>query len=184
MTLKELSEKARHESESTVETCTASDGSPESLDSESSIEFSDHSLSDKIVRASKKDFCFKTLSENDAKFLKSTLSTLAEKYYPKMFPSNCTNAASALEGFYGYVKSCRFDSDCSYLNNNFYPVSLAGDYAISRAHDCSLVKPLLVANSFLAVSNQRDLIEKWEIAQEMCIEEPRYPHCSPVDFTR
>lgn len=169
-----LRDRIKHISNNTVEDCKPNDNSS----FEYSVSYIEYSSNINLIKTSEKSICTSKISSDDARDLLSTLTSLNDKYYPNRFPSTCVNAIYSLENTYRYIRSCRTDDDCTYLNDDFSPIASKDVYTINAPDECSLLPTLPVGNYFIALANQRDLIEKWEITQELCMNERPSYTCS------
>jgi hypothetical protein len=106
-------------------------------------------------------FCDNERSLHDA------LYRLATRYSPAEFPNPCIDAGMALDTLYESMRRCDQDSDCVYVGDDFLPLREdSGDEVVTD--DCTYLRPMLVGNSFLAVTNQLELLMKRDIARKVC----------------
>lgn len=129
-----------------------------------------------LIELSDSKLCFnKFTSENARRFL-NNIHDLLSKYHPERFPNDCTQATRALKNLYSEVSDCIRDDECSYLNENYYPIPFERvDFITSD--ECSFVKPLQVANYFSAVSNQLNLLTLRDAVREACGKEDYKRSC-------
>jgi hypothetical protein len=128
------------------------------------------------IKKSKTDICFNSINASEAKSLSDAVEGLLKKYYPTPFPDDCINASQSLEKLYKSMKTCEKNSDCTYIDDNFLPLDTSSiDEFI--ADDCSFIKPIVVANSFSAVTNQLHLLTSRELAVEVCGKEKKRASC-------
>jgi len=103
----------------------------------------------------------------NAQDLENWIKGMAQKYSPPLFPNPCVDAASALDQKYSGIRSCQSDIDCAYVDENLLPIETSIATRVV-SDDCSYIQPLVVANRFLAVTNQRDLLLERELARKVC----------------
>jgi hypothetical protein len=122
-----------------------------------------------ILRRSNHNLCFSFDSEakEAALAVHDELSKLVEKYYPNEFPNRCLDVASVLDQVYESYRACKTSRDCVYVDENYLPVRPESSESITT-DDCTYLKPLVVANSYSIVTDQRRLILEREAAREVC----------------
>lgn len=121
-----------------------------------------------IIQAMDSKFCYNESLIDKAKPLYSHLKELATQHYPLPFPQDsCTDALIILEKLYQRVRECKVDPDCIYVEKAFESVPRDAATFIT-ANDCSMVKPLIVANENLTAANQIELFEHQKNALTAC----------------
>lgn len=104
---------------------------------------------------------------------------LIDRYYPDKFPNPCVDATAQLEKLYDDAVVCDRDEDCGFIGSDYLPMSPWGENNASIVvDDCSYIQPLSVANSFKAVSLQRELLTAREHARSICGENFSKPSCA------
>jgi hypothetical protein len=147
------------------ETCVQNEGS----NNTEVIEFRYKNFIKAKIRSSKSEFCFRSITQSIAEDLAGSVHSILTKYYPDKFPNDCINASHSFENFCKTLTKCERDSDCSYLGEDFLPISTDHlDEVITD--DCTYIKPLIVSNAFHAVSHQLQLLEMRDLAQQVCKE--------------
>jgi hypothetical protein len=121
-------------------------------------------------------------SLEDAKAVHGLLKTLAQKYYALPFPEGCSDGAALLQNRYPTLQMCERDSDCSYFDAAFNPLSADSlEYVITD--DCSLITPLAVGNLQRVTEVQAALIEALNEIRTACGERYQRAGCTqPTGF--
>lgn len=97
-----------------------------------------------------------------------TVKDILSHYYPSSFPNSCLDANSELESDYARATHCESDSDCSYLDEEYFPMLNDDAGRAVLLDDCTYIEPLVVANTFKSVELQRELILKRQAVRQVC----------------
>jgi hypothetical protein len=116
--------------------------------------------------------------------IREQMKKFISQYYPETFPNPCIDASSDLSQLYDVTSACDSNADCVFLDSEFLPLNPLEENLQSIAvDDCTYIRPLVVANSFKAVSLQRELLNARAHAREVCGDHIFKPSCSDVQYT-
>ncbi len=135
-------------------------------ETDDSISLSSHGRDKTVVRAAQSEICALATTE-DAALLQKTMKDLAARYYPTPFPSECINASIAMKDLYRDLRHCTTSSDCAYVDNAFQPIGHA-EVQFVVTDDCTMMKPLVVANGSAAAASQLKLSMARENVRQVC----------------
>ena len=128
----------------------------------------DHNGNEKVfIRQGSENFCYNSISLDAAATIYKTLKDLVKKYYPIPFPDACIESVYGMQEIIRPIRSCSSDSDCVYVDNTFGAVS-NNELQFITTDDCSLIRPIIVANAILLESKQLDIIAARNTAREVC----------------
>lgn len=90
------------------------------------------------------------------------------KYYPSVFPNPCVDSTQAFQKDFEPLLTCKTDSDCAYLDPDFIPLSQNTSDPTLVLDNCSYFSPIVVANAFEVVVNQKDLLLRRDLVLRVC----------------
>ena len=136
---------------------------------------------DVLVKTEGTELNFQTPSSKDAKLLLATMRQLAATYYSLPFPEStaCTNAASALQTLFASMQTCKEDKDCAFVDSTFETLDPASSEFLTT-DNCTVIKPLVVANASMVKSNQSKLMEGQNQVAEVCGTSLKRPNCTSI----
>jgi len=130
-----------------------------------------------LLKTKGTDLYYANASADDAKAIHNVVRKLALKYYALPFPDTCIDGATTLQTLYTSLQSCTADADCTYLDGSFNVIpSNSADWIITD--DCSMLRPLTVANSTMVASNQDKLIESLNELRTSCGDKFQRQECT------
>ena len=88
--------------------------------------------------------------------LHQALLQLVRDHYPTPFPDTCFDEAKKVIDLQAKVSGCQVDSDCSWIDNAYEPIS-NGTFAFGYLDNCSWVRPLSAGNTALVAAYQDQL---------------------------
>ena len=165
---------ARQSSETVSETCVGN----ETVQGNSTVTFTSAS-EQTLIRVAGLDFCYRAKSVATAAALYKEITLLADKYYARPFGNDCGRAVIDASKEYASVQGCSTDADCGYVGSSFEPIS-TGSIQWVTLTNCSILKPLAVANISLLLKNQDKVVSGLENAQKVCGQEFTNWSCTHV----
>lgn len=126
-----------------------------------------HGRKHEIMHKSGADLCSADLDAQTAETLHNEIVELSGRYYPTPFPDECQDAAAAVEALYAPLVKCTADADCTYLTQNYAPISTETIDTV-YVDDCSRVAPLPAANHAAVTANLQKLQAALASAQQAC----------------
>lgn len=137
-----------------------------------------------LARQDEKEFCFRSVSKEEAQALHKAIAVLSQQYYPVPFPDACTDAVAALEALYAPLRTCSTDADCAYVDHASFTVlgTVLGDgpNAAVVTDSCTIAPPLVVAHRELADAARDSLLTARAKARAACGQRMSRTQCTGI----
>lgn len=132
-----------------------------------------------VFTASNAKLCHAASFKQNGVKLHDTVQALSKKYYVLPFPDSCLDAAAEIELQYADLQGCSTDTDCAYVDN-VYGAIPSDHIAFVMTDDCSILKPLVVANAAKIGAAQDVLLTAREDLRTSCGERVERASCEFV----
>lgn len=124
-----------------------------------------------LIRTEGTDLTYLTQSAEQAKVLLDEMRKLAKVYYLTPFPDTCLDGANSVRNLFASMQTCATNTDCVYLDESFDRLESNSGSELTT-DNCTLIRPLTVANASLVETNKTKLTEAYNQVQTACAEKP------------
>jgi hypothetical protein len=132
-----------------------------------------------IYASSTTEICV-SASDDAAKALLGAVRSIAQAYYLLPLGGDCSQAVAEIHSLYAPLAQCQHDSDCTYLDTSYSPISQGN----VMAESCELVRDLPAANAArIDAATSQLLRAARQKAQNACADQLiRGNGCQPWSF--
>lgn len=112
-------------------------------------------------------YCFQTATAEPATQLRDAVVELARKYYSVPFPDHCAEAVASVSALFAPLQTCSADADCVYVSSELTAIPPTSNQLVIT-DNCTLVRPIVVANPAALVTQRDKVIDALVQAQNSC----------------